>query len=153
MVDVVDARTRSRMMAGIRSRDTRPEKSIRRGLHRLGFRFRLHTSKISGRPDLVFPKYHAVVFVHGCFWHGHDCPLFRVPSTRAKFWRAKISQNRRRDAKVKQLVLESGWRYMAIWECALRGHQVSKLDRVVKQTASWLLGQKRAGEIRKRLRV
>ena len=89
-------------MSGIRGRDTKPEKLIRSALHRLGFRFRLQSKKIPGRPDLVLPKFRAAVFVHGCFWHGHDCPLFRLPGTRRAFWDAKIKRNRERDTEVNQ---------------------------------------------------
>lgn len=148
MADIVDASTRSRMMAGIRSRDTRPERVIRSTLHRLGFRFRLHGAKVPGRPDLVLPKYRAAVFVHGCFWHGHDCPLYRPPATRSGFWTAKISRNRERDVEVRGLVLESGWRHLTIWECSIRGAGKAVLHRVAKRTARWLRGRRKAGEIR-----
>ena len=81
-------------MSAVRSRDTQPELVIRRGLHARGFRYRLHSAELPGKPDIVLPKYHAVVLVHGCFWHGHDCALFRTPGTRRKFWEAKIARNR-----------------------------------------------------------
>ena len=138
MVDVVDAATRSRMMAGIRGRDTKPERLVRSGLHRLGFRFRLHTKKVPGRPDLVLPKYRAAIFVHGCFWHGHACPLFRLPGTRQEFGRAKILRNRGRDDEVRQAVLEAGWRHLAVWECALRGAGERAPSRVATKIAHWL---------------
>jgi DNA mismatch endonuclease, patch repair protein len=89
MTDIVDSATRSRMMSGIRGKHTRPERMIRSALHRRGFRFRLH-GNLPGKPDLVLSRYHAVIFVHGCFWHGHECDLFRWPGTRKKFWREKI---------------------------------------------------------------
>ena len=95
VADIVDAATRSRMMSGIRSRHTKPERIVRSGLHRLGHRFVLHSRKLKGTPDLVLPKYRAVIFVHGCFWHGHECRLFRMPGTRTEFWRAKIARNRK----------------------------------------------------------
>jgi DNA mismatch endonuclease, patch repair protein len=148
LADIVDAGTRSRMMSGIRSRDTRPEKVIRSALHRLGFRFRLHGTEVPGRPDLVLPKYRAAVFVHGCFWHGHDCPLYRPPGTRTEFWCAKISRNRARDVEVRVLVLKSGWRHLTIWECSIRGAGKLVSHRVAERTAHWLRGRRKAGEIR-----
>lgn len=135
-------------MSGIRSRDTKPEKLIRSGLHRLGFRFRLHSSKVPGRPDLVLPKYHAAVFVHGCFWHGHDCPLFRLPGTRREFWEAKIGRNRERDAEVRQAVLKAGWRHLTVWECAFRGRGQKALTGCVSRMARWLRSETEIGEIR-----
>ena len=100
LTDIVDEQTRSRMMAGIRSRNTRPELIVRKGLHARGFRYRLHARGLVGRPDMVFRKYGAVIFVHGCFWHGHDCSLFRLPGTRSDFWQKKIGRNRERDSEV-----------------------------------------------------
>lgn len=125
-------------MSGIRGRDTKPEKLIRSSLHRLGFRFRLQSSKVSGRPDLVLPKYKAAIFVHGCFWHGHDCPLYRLPKTRREFWRAKISRNRTRDSEVRRAVLRAGWRHLTVWECAFRGGGGAAVSRTARQIASWL---------------
>jgi len=119
MADVVDRATRSRMMAGIRSKNTKPEMIVRSELHRRGFRYRLHATNLPGRPDLVFPRYSAVIFVHGCFWHGHRCKLFKWPKSRAKFWKQKITLNRKRDAKYINQLLKEGWRVCVIWECAI----------------------------------
>src|SRR3546814_5856307 len=94
MADVVSIDVRSRMMSGIRSTNTKPEMILRRGLHAAGFRFRLHDRRLTGKPDLVFPRYSAVLFAHGCFWHGHNCHLFRLPATRTDFWAANINSNR-----------------------------------------------------------
>ena len=105
-------------MAAIRGKDTKPELLIRRGLHAKGFRYRLQGRGLPGRPDLVLPKHHAVIFVHGCFWHRHDCPLFRWPQTRQEFWREKIDGNARRDANAIGLLLDTGWRVGIVWECA-----------------------------------
>ena len=102
LVDVHDKATRSRNMAAIRGSDTKPEMMIRRGLHARGFRFRLHDRKLPGRPDLIFPRHRAVLFVHGCFWHGHGCHLFKWPSTREDFWRQKIGANVARDETSKE---------------------------------------------------
>lgn len=120
MADVVDSKTRSRMMSGIRSKDTKPEMAVRRFLHGQGFRYRLHRRGLPGTPDLVFPKYKTVVFVHGCFWHGHDCRYFRLPKTRTEFWSEKISGNRARDAKNEEALRASGWKVIVIHECEIR---------------------------------
>ncbi|WP_133650723.1 very short patch repair endonuclease [Paraburkholderia flava] len=137
MVDVVDAATRSRMMSGIRGRNTKPELLIRSLLHRRGFRFRLDARDLPGRPDIVLPRYRAVVFVHGCFWHGHDCHLFKWPQTRPEFWRDKIGRNRSNDMKAQQLLRERGWRVATVWECALRGAN-RDLDGVLQRLVDWL---------------
>lgn len=137
MPDIVSAAVRSRMMAGIRSKNTRPEIAIRKRLHRIGFRYRIH-GKLPGKPDLVFPQYNAVVFVHGCFWHGHDCRLFRPPGIRRDFWLNKISQNRQRDKLVLHQLRAAGWRTLTIWECAIRGKGAIGMDRVIAQTSKWL---------------
>lgn len=148
MADIVDAATRSRMMSGIRGKNTRPEISIRKAVHRLGFRYRLHSSTVTGKPDMVFPATRAVVFVNGCFWHGHDCKFFRLPSTRPEFWAAKIAANKTRDAFVRRELEKTGWRHLTIWECAVRGQKVDAPDRVAKRVAKWLLSKARHGEIR-----
>ena len=137
MVDVVDTATRSRMMSGIRGRDTKPERVIRSLLHRRGFRFRIDVRDLPGRPDIVLPRYHAAVFVHGCFWHGHTCPLFKWPQTRPEFWRAKIARNRANDAKALAALAALGWRVAVIWECALRGADHDP-QAVVERLAAWL---------------
>ncbi|WP_075092141.1 very short patch repair endonuclease [Planctomyces sp. SH-PL14] len=138
MPDVVDAQTRSRMMSGIRGKDTRPEMTIRRALHRLGFRYRLHSKTLPGKPDLIFPRLSAVIFVHGCFWHGHDCHLFKWPSSRKEFWREKIEGNRTRDAVSSGRIEEAGWRILTVWECALKGRTRQSEVAVVEAVASWL---------------
>jgi DNA mismatch endonuclease (patch repair protein) len=147
--DVVDAATRSRMMSGIRGKDTGPERCLRSALHRLGFRFRLNRRDVPGRPDLVLPRYRAAVFVHGCFWHGHNCPLFRPPKTRPQFWADKVARNRARDAEVLAAVVESGWRHLAIWECSFRGGGRQAMERTARTAAGWIRGSRRTGEIRR----
>ena len=136
--DIVKPEIRSRMMAGIRGRDTRPELQIRSALHRRGFRFRLYRRDLPGKPDLVFPKYRAVILVHGCFWHGHDCHLFRWPGTREEFWRNKITSNRERDRRQLSTLLETGWRVATIWECALKGRERLPMQMVIERCAEWL---------------
>lgn len=148
MVDVVDEATRSRMMSGIRAKNTKPEIAIRKGLHALGFRFRLHAPDIPGKPDLVLPKYRALLIVHGCFWHGHDCRYFKQPGTNTEFWMQKIEQNRKRDKRDLALQLNSGWRCLVVWECAIRAskRRGNPLD-VVSLVAKWLAGTAEAGTI------
>lgn len=109
------------MMAGIKGRDTKPELALRRALHARGFRFRLHAKNVKGRPDLVFPKHHAAIFVHGCFWHRHEgCRYTTTPSTRPEFWLAKFEANVARDSAVRAGLTNEGWRVATVWECALR---------------------------------
>lgn len=139
MVDVVDKTTRSRMMSGIRGKNTRPELLVRKYLHGKGFRFRLHAKKLPWKPDLVFPKYKAVVFVHGCFWHGHECPLFKWPQTRAKFWKDKIVRNRANDKRAATYLMTGGWRVCVIWECALRTNN-KDIDALLGRVVDWLRG-------------
>jgi len=150
VVDVVDRATRSRMMSGIRGRDTGPERLIRSALHRLGFRFRLHPADVPGRPDLILPRYNAALFVHGCFWHGHDCSLFRLPGTHREFWRTKIRRNIERDAEVARLLAQLGWRQLTIWECAFRGPDSIGIEEAVRRTARWITSRRGRGEIRGR---
>lgn len=121
MADIVNSQTRSRMMAGIRGMDTKPELALRRALHALGFRYRLHVRSVPGKPDIVMPKYHAVIFVHGCFWHRHrGCRYTTTPSSRRDFWIAKFDANVARDIVVRSALSQAGWRVATVWECALR---------------------------------
>ncbi|MBL8224389.1 MAG: DNA mismatch endonuclease Vsr [Chromatiales bacterium] len=152
MADIVDRATRSRMMSGIRGRDTKPELQIRRALHRQGFRYRLHAKDLPGRPDIVLPKYNAVVFVHGCFWHGHDCEFFKLPSTHRTFWRQKIVSNRTRDSRHLESLQREGWRVMIVWECAVRGATPVEKQRATKRIGTWIKGRRRYGEVRSELR-
>jgi len=138
MADIVDPSTRSRMMSAIRSKDTVPELIIRRGLHAKGLRYRLHAKDLPGKPDLVFPRHGAIVMVHGCFWHGHDCPYFKLPATRRHFWQDKIEGNRRRDRKAASALIHQGWRVLTVWECALRGAPRNEQDKVIDQVARWI---------------
>lgn len=138
MPDIVDPETRSRMMAGIRGRNTKPEITIRKALHARGFRYRLHVSGVPGNPDIVFPRRSAVALIHGCFWHGHDCPLFRLPGTRAEFWRTKIERNRQRDQEVASSLKQAGWRRLTIWECALRGKGRLDFPSLIDRADAWL---------------
>jgi len=148
MADIVSADVRSRMMSGIKGRDTKPELLLRSGLHRSGFRFRLHAPELPGKPDIVFPRYNAVLFAHGCFWHGHDCHLFKLPSTRQEFWRTKIERNQAVDARVTTALIGMGWRVGVVWECALKGRTRLPLDDVIMACARWLRGDTTRFEMR-----
>jgi len=148
MVDVVDQKTRSRMMSGIRSKNTKPELLIRKGLHARGFRFRLHDKHLPGKPDLVLPKYSAVIFVHGCFWHRHDCHLFKWPKTRREFWHKKLLRNQEKDVESYASLKKDGWYILTIWECALKGRTRRSLDEVLDMAADWLVNGRRDRQIR-----
>lgn len=121
MVDIVNAKVRSRMMAGIRGKNTRPEVDLRRALHARGLRYRLHDGRLPGRPDIVFRRFGAVCFVHGCFWHRHaGCVYATTPATRPDFWQAKFDGTVARDRRNRRALLDAGWRVAVVWECALR---------------------------------
>jgi DNA mismatch endonuclease (patch repair protein) len=126
------------MMSAIRGKNTRPEMIIRQGLHARGLRYRLHIRNLPGTPDLVFPAARAVLFVHGCFWHGHNCHLFRMPSTRPDFWGAKIARNRATDERSAHAIKELGWRMGVVWECALKGRTRLPADDVLEGCETWL---------------
>ena len=141
MTDVVDAKTRSRMMSGIRATNTKPEQQIRKALYHRGFRYRINDKALPGKPDLVFRSRSAVILVHGCFWHGHDCHLFKWPKSRPDWWRAKIRRNQERDKQVHNLLQEEGWRIAEVWECALKGKTRLPMENVIDQLSSWLENQ------------
>ncbi len=112
-------------MAGIKSKNTKPELLVRQALHRRGFRFRLHKRELPGRPDIVLPRYKTAIFVNGCFWHGHDCRYFKLPATNTEFWREKIKANQERDElKTKQLI-EMGYKVISVWECQSKAGKIS----------------------------
>ncbi len=137
MADIVDKATRSRMMAGIKGRNTKPELALRRALHARGYRYRLHAKNVTGRPDIVLARYRAVVFVHGCFWHRHEgCRYATTPATHPEFWQAKFSANVARDIAVRKSLLESGWRVATVWECALR--KPEQVEAVAEVLSGWL---------------
>jgi DNA mismatch endonuclease (patch repair protein) len=138
MSDVVDKNTRSKMMSGIRGKDTSPELLIRVGLHTLGFRYRLHNAALPGKPDMVFPKYSAVIQVNGCFWHRHNCHLFKLPKTRQQFWQQKLEGNAARDGRNIAELESMGWKVLTVWECALKGRDKRKLPEVIHTAAHWI---------------
>ncbi|WWW36393.1 very short patch repair endonuclease [Stenotrophomonas rhizophila] len=122
-------------MSRIRGANTKLEVLVRKGLHARGFRYRLGGAGLPGRPDIVLPKYRTVVFVHGCFWHGHDCHLYRLPKTRSEFWQAKTDSNKSRDARVQRELVATGWRVIEFWECQVRGQGPAAIDRALDSLA------------------
>jgi len=139
-MDKFDKATRSHVMSKVRSKDTMPEKNVRSVAYSLGLRFRLHRKDLPGTPDLVFPKWRLAVFVHGCFWHGHDCPHGKQkPMTNVEFWQHKIGGNIRRDIEVQEALVKLGWHVLVIWECQV------KTDAVANALANAIEVQKLSG--------
>jgi DNA mismatch endonuclease, patch repair protein len=128
------------MMAGIKGKNTKPELLIRKELHHLGYRYKLHDKTLPGKPDLVFPKYKAVIFVHGCFWHMHECHLFKWPSTREEFWRAKLNYNQEVDKRNLSELKKHLWRVCIVWECSIKGKMRKPITNVIEQISKWVKG-------------
>ncbi len=146
MTDVVSASVRSRMMSGIRGKDSRPELQVRRILFAAGYRFRLHRRDLPGTPDIVLPGRRIAIFVQGCFWHAHQgCKYAKLPSTRQEFWRAKLHANVERDQRALQALLSMGWRVLWIWECATRSAQDQQ--RIKERILDWMSSESSFGEI------
>lgn len=135
-MDVHSPSVRSKNMSAIKSRNTLPELTIRKALFNLGYRYRVNVKAIKGTPDIVFPRHSALIFVHGCFWHGHGCHLFKWPNTRKKFWEDKIQKNIHNDA-INVEELRRDWRIAIVWECSLRKQSLWK-DSVVSLLKNWL---------------
>ena len=147
--DLLTPEQRRLVMSRIRGKNTKPEMVIRHGLHGRGLRYRLHRAGLPGKPDMVFPKYRAAVFVHGCFWHGHECSLFKWPKTRAEFWTKKISRNRERDQDTLAALNAEGWLVLVVWECALKGRRRRELSDVLTRAEEFVRqGGKSFAEIR-----
>lgn len=134
-------------MASIRSKDTKAEIYIRKSLHALGYRYKIHDKQLPGRPDIVLPKYKAAIQVNGCFWHKHACSLFKWPKTNRNFWRTKILGNRKRDVANQMKILSSGWRLLVIWECFLKGKNRVQQYKVIRSTEKWLESKSRFSKI------
>lgn len=134
-MDRLTKEQRSRTMSAVRGKDTKPEKKVRSTLHRNGFRFSLHRKDLPGKPDLVLPKYRTVIFVHGCFWHGHDCPRGKRPATRQEFWNEKLEKNKLRDVRNRGALEDLNWRVFVIWECCLEEGTDQVLDWLLKRRA------------------
>lgn len=145
MTDIVDQATRSRMMSGIRGKDTRPELRLRRLLHTEGFRFRLHDKRLPGKPDIVLPKWKAAIQVHGCFWHRHEgCRFTTTPATRKEFWEEKFAGNVARDRRKLELLQDAGWRTAIVWECAIRDGDPDPLITILRR---WIRNGDRSIEL------
>jgi DNA mismatch endonuclease (patch repair protein) len=127
-------------MQAIKGKNTAPELVVRKLLFAQGFRYRLHVTDLPGVPDVVLPKYRTVVFVHGCFWHGHGCLLFKLPQTRTEFWRAKIGANTQRDTRSQTALINAGWRVVTVWECALKGRLKQPRDELGASLGAWIRG-------------
>ena len=147
MTDFVTQEVRSWMMSNVRGKNTQLELLIRRGLHAAGFRFRIHARILPGKPDIVLPKYRAVVFVHGCFWHGHNCPKFSWPQSNTGFWQRKLQRNFEVDKKNREELFQLGWRQLIIWECAIRGKSRLELSQIIEHIAQWLRSEQLYDEI------
>jgi DNA mismatch endonuclease (patch repair protein) len=146
MTDIVTPEVRSRMMSRIRGRDTGPEKIVRSLLFRSGFRFRLHRRDLPGRPDIVLPKYRAVIFINGCFWHAHArCAYATSPSSNRKFWETKLAANQERDRRNIGKLRQAGWRVLVVWECTVRGKQ--DLFELEDQLGIWIRSAAESGEL------
>lgn len=146
MADVVTPETRSRMMAGIRGKDTKPEMLVRQALFAGGLRFRLHRRDLPGAPDIALPGRKVAIFVHGCFWHRHErCRYAKLPATRSEFWKAKLEGNVERDERAIEALRAMGWRVLIVWECAIRDKE--KLSLLPEALSGWVRGDAPLGEI------
>ena len=134
-------------MAQIGRKNTKPEILLRTALHKIGLRYRLHDKNLSGSPDIVFPRFNAVIFIHGCYWHSHGCYRSTVPKTRRDFWTAKFAVNRKRDARNVSLLTDLGWRVLTVWECALVGKNAEPAEDIADAACVWLNGADLKGKI------
>lgn len=148
MADIVSTEVRSRMMAGIKGKNTKPEIIIRKALHALGYRYRLHNAKLPGKPDLSLPKYKAIIQINGCFWHKHDCHLFKWPSSRKEFWYPKLKRNAEKDIENNKALLSLGFRILTVWECSLKGKEKLPVENVIDRINYWLQSDIEQMEIR-----
>ncbi len=138
-MDTVDKETRSKIMSKVGQKATAPEMKLRKALFARGFRYRVNVKKLSGSPDLVFKKYKAAIFVHGCFWHRHEgCKYATIPKSRVEFWSAKFKANIERDKQNIQKLIESGWRVLVIWECVIKKKDEKSFRKVVDEVERWL---------------
>ena len=127
------------MMSNIKSKNTSPELAIRKALHARGFRYRIHPAELPGKPDLLLPKFKAAIFIHGCFWHGHECKYFKIPKTRTEFWQKKIEGNKARDKQQTEALAIGGWRVLIIWECAIRQMKSENSTTLIEAIIEWIL--------------
>ena len=137
-MDTVDAETRARMMSSVSHKDTRPEKMLRSALHQAGLRFRLHARELPGTPDISLPKFGAVAFVNGCYWHSHGCYKSTTPQSNRDFWEKKFRANKARDRRNRLELHKLGWRILTVWECSLLGKNALQLGEIVVMVHTWL---------------
>jgi DNA mismatch endonuclease (patch repair protein) len=147
VADVFDKETRSKNMSRIRAKDTKPELLIRRELHKRGYRYRLHRADLPGKPDMVLPKFRAVIEIRGCFWHGHNCHLFKWPKSRSEFWERKINQNIVRDKANTKKLEELGWRVLTVWECSIKGKTRLGSTQLIERIVDWIVANKNSSSI------
>ena len=145
-MDTVDCQTRSKIMASVGQKNTGAELVLRRALHKIGLRYNLHDRSLPGSPDLAFTRFHAVIFVHGCYWHSHGCYRSTVPKTRHRFWTEKFRANKSRDKRNASSLLKSGWRVLTVWECVLLGKNAWPVHELTTQVCAWLHGTERRGQ-------
>ena len=142
MADIVPPEIRSRMMSGIRGKNTKPELALRKRLFRSGFRYQLHRKDLPGKPDIVLPRWNAAIFVHGCFWHRHGCKATTTPGTNVDFWRKKFDENIARDRRHIEALQDAGWRVAVVWECSLKGKRAD-LNEVARLVREWLMSSEK----------
>lgn len=147
MTDVLSPEQRRRNMSQIKGKNTTSELGVRKELWRRGYRYRLHKKGLPGRPDIVLNRFKAVIFVNGCFWHRHECHLFKWPKTRTEFWKEKINKNADRDKKNYQALIESGYKVMVIWECSLKGKSKIPMSEIADVVEGWLISDEEFKEI------
>ena len=145
MADRIAPQVRSRIMAAIKSGDTKPELLLRKALFARGYRYRIHIKSLIGAPDIVLPKWGAVIFVHGCFWHAHSCGSVRLPKSNCAFWKRKLTRNVERDQAARDELLKQGWRVLIVWDCAFRGKKPQQVDALADRVEAWLMGGRRSG--------
>ena len=153
MVDILTPAARSERMSRVRSKNTKPEITVRRALHGAGLRYRLHPEDVFGTPDLFFVKQRAAVFVHGCFWHRHGCYLSKDPDDQSNFWIPKLQKNQARDEFVKQELLTQGIRHLAVWECSIRGRGRLQPAELAQRVRDWLMSGAPSGDIHRQEHV
>lgn len=138
MVDIVSPEKRSKMMSNIQGKNTKPEILIRKNLYSKGYRYKLHVKSLQGKPDIVLSKYNALIFINGCFWHKHNCHLFKWPKTRRFFWETKINKNIENDQKNHIKLLNENWRILIVWECSIKGKTKKTMEIVINDIVEWL---------------
>jgi len=153
MVDSIEAQARSRIMAAIRSKNTKPEQLLRKALFARGYRYRIHVNKLAGSPDIALSKWGAVIFVHGCFWHAHGCGHVRLPKSNRAFWKRKLTRNIERDQTAKAELIKQGWRVLIVWDCAFKGKTPQQVNALADRVEAWLLGGLRSGVFQHRKRI